>query len=255
MSLRQERRPLDLIRATARLMNRSVGRFLSGNQDPWLICQNARSCGVCLRAQTPRKATNPGMRVDGRTVDSIASWRTNVLVRTAIVRLSCCWMAAAKLHSGVHRRQSILPFSKENRWRPYLREYTRRASAVSSPPQETDPSGTFSCDRFASRDQEPPDMSLHYRMQIGQACRFDTCRFRSARQPFRCEFAARHHPLTRINDHPTALQVYRSIPAATSVAGFIDFYSGHTPPLRRLKHVTDQVTHRGPTRLPQRFLR
>jgi hypothetical protein len=57
------------------------------------------------------------------------------------------FMQRRKLHSGVHCRQSILPTSKENLWRPNLREYTRRPYAASSPPQETDPSGTFSCNR------------------------------------------------------------------------------------------------------------
>ena len=53
-----------------------------------------------------------------------------------------------RLHSGVHRRQSILPTQKENLWRPQPCEYTRPASAVSSPSQETDPSESISCNRL-----------------------------------------------------------------------------------------------------------
>ncbi len=80
-----------------------------------------------------------------------------------------------KLHSRVHRRQSILPTTKENLWRPNQREppvtvcwelplrttttlpfakkrfrrieKTRPAYAARSPPQETDPSESVSCDR------------------------------------------------------------------------------------------------------------
>ena len=54
---------------------------------------------------------------------------------------------------------------------------------------------------------------------------------------------------------PTALQASRPIPAPTSVVAFLGFYLGHTPPLRRLKHAIDQIAHRTPLRLPQRFLR
>ena len=176
---------------------------------------------------------------------SNASCRTVVFVRMAIVRPSSFRMRR-QLHSGVHRRQSILPSSKENRWRPHLREYTRSAFAVSSPPQETNPSESVSCNR--SRPIKNQLLTMVRSRHVASTL------LRSARQPFRWSLCARHHPLTR-SRHPTALPVCRSIPAETSVAGFIDFYSGHTPPLRRFNHVTDRVTHRVPTRLPQRFLR
>ena len=156
------------------------------------------------------------------------------------------FMQRRKLHSGVHCRQSILPSSKENLWRPNLREYTRRPYAASSPPQETDPSGTFSCNRSRLFRNRLLTM-VRSRHVASTLCR-------SARQPFRWSLRARHHPLAH-SRHPTALPVCRLIPAETSVAAFIDFYSGHSPPLRRFNHVTDRVTHRVPTRLPQRLLR
>ncbi|MEK9136360.1 MAG: hypothetical protein AAB393_04505, partial [Bacteroidota bacterium] len=65
---------------------------------------------------------------------------------------------------------------------------------------------------------------------------------------------ARHHPLAH-SRHPTALPVCRSIPAATSVAAFIDFYSGHTPGLQGLNHFADHAKHRIPLRLLKPFLR
>ena len=176
---------------------------------------------------------------------SNASCRTVVFVRMAIVRPPSFRMRR-QLHSGVHRRQSILPSSIENRWRPYRREYTRRPSAASSPPHENDPSESVSCNR--SRPIKNQLLTMVRSRHVASTL------LRSARQPFRWSLCVRHHPLTR-SRHPTALPVCRSIPAETSVAGFIDFYSGHTPPLRRFNHVTDRVTHRVPTRLPQRFLR
>ena len=178
--------------------------------------------------------------------DSIVSLGANTLIRDAIRCLSCCRRRRSKLHSGVHRRQSIQPFTRKNRWRPFQREYTRRASAVSSPPQETDPSGTFSCNRSRLFRNRLLTM-VRSRHVASTLCK-------SARQPFRWSLRARHHPLAH-SRHPTALPVCRLIPAETSVAAFINFYSGHSPPLRRFNHVTDQVTHRVPTRLPQRLLR
>lgn len=86
-------------------------------------------------------------------------------------------MQPRKLHSGVHCRQSILPTTKENLWRPNLREYTRRPYAASSPPQETDPSGTFSCNRSRLFRNRLLTM-VRSRHVASTLCR-------SARQPFR----------------------------------------------------------------------
>ena len=106
-----------------------------------------KKCGalfVTARLREMPQSLNEG---DVSGSQSNASCRTVVFVRMAIIRPSSFRMRR-KLHSGVHRRQSILPSSIENRWRPYRREYTRRPSAASSPPQETDPSESVSCDRL-----------------------------------------------------------------------------------------------------------
>jgi len=72
------------------------------------------------------------------------------------------------LHSGVHRRQSILPTTKKTAWRPHRRVNTRMAYAVSSPPQETPASAGISCDRSRPiKDRRPhtsavADMSLRH---------------------------------------------------------------------------------------------
>ena len=176
---------------------------------------------------------------------SNASCRTVVFVRMAIIRPSSFRMRR-QLHSGVHRRQSILPSSIENLWRPYRCEYTRRPYAASSPPQETDPSESVSCNRSRPFKNRLPAIvrSQHVASTL----------LRSARQPFRWSLNARHHPLTR-SRHPTALPVCRSIPAETSVAGFIDFYSGHTPGLQGLNHFADNAKHRIPLRLLKPILR
>jgi hypothetical protein len=81
------------------------------------------------------------------------------------------------------------------------------------------------------------------------ARRFDTSQLRNARQPFRCDYAPQHH-LSVHQRHPTALPVCRPNALPTSVSSLLGFYSGHSPSLRRLNHVVDQTTHRGPTRLP-----
>lgn len=154
-------------------------------------------------------------------------------------------MQRRQLHSGVRRRQSILPTSKENRWRPHRREYTRRPSAASSPPQETDPSESVSCDR--SRRVRNLRLTTVRRRHVAST---HCC----ARQPFRWSSRARHHPLAH-SRQPTALPVCRSNSAATSVTVCIDFYSGHTPRLQGLKHFADQAKHRIPLRLLKPFLR
>jgi hypothetical protein len=148
-------------------------------------------------------------------------------------------MRRQELHSGVRRRQSILPTQNKNPWRPHRREYTRRPSAASSPPQETDPSESVSCNRSRPIKNWLPAMSGSQHVASTQYC---------ARQPFRWSICARHHPLAH-SRHPTALPVCRSIPAATSVAAFIDFYSGHTPGLQGLNHFADHAKHRIPLRL------
>lgn len=156
------------------------------------------------------------------------------------------FMQRRKLHSGVHCRQSILPTTKENLWRPNLREYTRRPYAASSPPQETDPSGTFSCNRSRLFRNRLLTM-VRSRHVASTLCR-------SARQPFRWSLRARHHPLAH-SRHPTALPDHRPISAPTSVTAFLDFYSGHSPRLQELKHFADQAKHRRPFRPLKPFLR
>jgi len=150
------------------------------------------------------------------------------------------------LHSGVHRRQSILPTTTKTAWRPHQRVDTRSAYAVSSPPQETPASAEISCDRSRPiKDRRPhrsaaADMSLrHNEVPVSP-------------------FVVLTHPGTTrecSNDRPlpcrSVAQIQRRLPSSLSSAST----QATLPLYGLLKHVTDQVTHRGPARPPQRFLR
>ena len=219
-------------------------------------------------AQAPRKAAILGKNAMGDLAAAVDSGRARFAHHTAhrhlgtVERRAATQSAAgtsnrnfpAKKRESGAQHTTFMYCTAANPYYPppkeplasALREDTRSAFAVSSPPQETDPSESVSCNRSRPIQDRLP--TIVRRQHVASTL------LRSARQPFRWSLCVRHHPLTR-SRHPTALPVCRSIPAETSVAGFIDFYSGHSPPLRHLKHVTDRVTHRVPTRLPQRFLR
>ena len=156
------------------------------------------------------RSMNQGVEV---TTGPSARYEPTSSARNRISRLPCRWRRR-RLHSGVRRRQSILPTSKGNLWRPHPRAYARRASAVSSPPQETDSSESVSCDRSRpSQDQQSRQA------RESPACRFGT--FANARQPFRRDYAP---GTTRqcINDRPlpcrSVAQVQRRLPPSPSSA-------------------------------------
>ena len=151
--------------------------------------------------------------------------------------------AAGGLHSFIRPRQFILPVTQITSDAARHDQHARRAFAVSPPPYESGPPVPNSYGR--SLPTKRPATSI----PLVSVRRFDSSRRCGiARQPFR-------RCLIPVPGTTPKRQTELDCLAESPLTSRSLLRSGHTPPVRRLKHASDQLAHREPTRKPHRFLR
>jgi hypothetical protein len=175
----------------------------TGSQESRFLAKNTSGAEVCDRSMT--RHTDASARAN--------EWRSTTF-------LNC----ATPIHTTLHQK---------NRRRQRRSPYGSRATAVVSPPQKTSTPAQVSCSRSRpSKDRRPNQVSLQHRSSTGTYCP-------SALSSWYC----RQHHLLRHQRVPTALQG-TSLKSTTKFPLDDDstIYSGHTPTLRRFKHLDDSRT-------------